>query len=87
MLCWLGKWCGGGDFESNPDVEPLELADGFHTIPLEALVRMKLNSFRDKDRVHIRDMISLDMIDHSWTTKYPPELGQRLQAILDDPDG
>ena len=54
------------DFESNPDVEKLETADGFKTLPFQALVRMKLNSFRRKDQVHILDMISLGMVDSSW---------------------
>lgn len=75
------------DFESNPDVEHLETADGFKTLPFPALVRMKLNSFRDKDRVHLRDMISLGMVDSSWLEKLPPELGTRLKSLLDDPDG
>jgi len=48
---------------------------------------MKLNAFRDKDRVHLRDMISLGMIDHSWLKLYPEKLRRRLKAILDDPDG
>ncbi len=75
------------DVEPNPDVEPLEVADGFKTIPLAALVRMKLNSNRRKDQVHVLDMISLGMVDESWPSILPPELGQRLQALLDDPDG
>ena len=75
------------DFESNPDVDPLETADGFRTLPFQTLVRMKLNSFRDKDRVHLRDMISLGMVDSSWLEKLPPELAVRLKTLLDDPDG
>ena len=75
------------DFESNPDVDPLETADGFKTLPFQALVRMKLNSFRDKDRVHLRDMISLGMVDSSWLEALPPELATRLKSLLDDPDG
>lgn len=75
------------DVEPNPDVDPLEVADGFKTIPLAALVRMKLNSNRRKDQVHVLDMISLGMVDQSWPATLPPELGKRLQALLDDPDG
>lgn len=47
---------------------------------------MKLNSFRDKDRVHLRDMISLDMIDSTWLKKFPEQLGARLKDLLDDPE-
>ena len=30
---------------------------------LEALVRMKLTSFCDKDRTHLRDMLEMGLID------------------------
>jgi hypothetical protein len=75
------------DFEGNPDVVPATRAGDFQTLPLEALVRMKLNSYRDKDRVHVRDMISVGLIDESWLDKFPEPLSLRLKALLDDPDG
>ncbi len=56
-------------------------------VELEALVEMKLNSFRDKDRTHLRDMIQLGLIDAQWPARFPASLGQRLQLLLDDPDG
>ncbi len=54
---------------------------------LELLVRMKLTSYRDKDRVHLRDMLSIGMIDESWLNRYSTELRDRLKTLLDDPDG
>jgi hypothetical protein len=51
------------------------------------LVEMKLNSYRDKDKTHLRDMIQIGLIDTNWTSRFPAQLAQRLQAILDDPDG
>jgi len=56
-------------------------------LKLEALVRIKLTAFRDKDRVHIRDLIETGLIDASWTGRLPPELAKRLQSLLDDPQG
>jgi len=56
-------------------------------VDLEALVEMKLNSYRDKDRTHLRDMILIGLIDATWPSRFPPQLGQRLQALLDDPEG
>ncbi|MEI7687042.1 MAG: hypothetical protein WCL32_18650, partial [Planctomycetota bacterium] len=53
---------------------------------LEALVRMKLTSFRLKDRVHLLDMIAVALIDSSWVARLPPDLGARLQELLDNPD-
>jgi hypothetical protein len=73
--------------DPNPDVEPSTETTGFRTIPLRTLVAMKLNANRDKDRVHLRDMISLNMIDRSWLDYYPERLRLRLQELLDDPDG
>jgi hypothetical protein len=52
---------------------------------LEALVRMKLTSFRLKDRVHVLDMIGVGLIDASWVTRFPPELAGRLQELIDNP--
>ena len=75
------------DGEPNPDIEPLVRADDFQTVELETLVRMKLNAFRDKDRVHLRDMISLGMIDESWLERFPTRLRLRLEELLNDPDG
>jgi hypothetical protein len=48
---------------------------------------MKLTSFRDKDRVHIRDMISIGLIDATWLDRFSPQLRSRLQELLDNPDG
>ena len=48
---------------------------------------MKLTSFRDKDRVHIRDLIGVGLVDESWCERVPASLRDRLQAMLDDPDG
>lgn len=75
------------DGEPNPDVEPVTRANDFRTVELETLVRMKLNAFRRKDQVHLLDMISLGLIDDSWPARYPEKLGQRLQDLLNDPDG
>jgi hypothetical protein len=69
------------------DVVERELADEYHVVGLEALVRMKLNSFRRKDQVHLQDLITLGLVDASWLPKCVPEHAARLQQLLDDPDG
>ena len=74
------------DFEPNPDVEPSEYGDGIRTLPLERLVRMKLNSFRLKDRVHILDMIDVGLLDESWIIRFPAPLGERLRSLIENPD-
>jgi hypothetical protein len=69
-----------------PDVAESESSGPFRVLNLEALVRMKLTSFRRKDQVHIQDMIGVGLIDASWIDRVPPELAARLQEILDTPE-
>jgi hypothetical protein len=82
----VGKIERAGD-NPNPDIEPLSRSNDFQTVQLETLVFMKLNAHRDKDRVHLRDMISLGMIDQTWPKKYQEPLRSRLIDLLNDPDG
>jgi hypothetical protein len=70
-----------------PDVMESEPAESFRVLRLDALVRMNLTSFRDKDRTHLRDLISVGLIDESWLIKLPDELAARLKSLLDTPDG
>ncbi len=73
--------------EPVPEIDEYELMEDVRTLPFERLVRMMLTSFCDKDRVHIRDMISVGLIDASWLEQLAPELRLRLGVLLDDPDG
>ena len=75
------------DLICSPAVEEAEEVDAYRTISLAALVKMKLNSFRDKDRTHLRDMLEVELIDEHWTNKLPPELAARLQQLIDTPGG
>jgi hypothetical protein len=70
-----------------PDVQDSEESESFRVLRLDALVTMKLTSFRDKDRTHLRDLISVGLIDQSWCEKLPTELAARLQILFDTPDG
>ncbi len=59
----------------------------FDHLSLEGIVRMKLVANRDKDRTHLRDMIGVGLLDETWPAKFSAPLAERLQALLDDPDG
>lgn len=72
---------------ANPDVTESESAKEYQILTLEALVRVKLTAFRDKDRVHLRDLIGVGLVDATWPTKFSVPLGERLQQLLDTPDG
>jgi hypothetical protein len=69
-----------------PDVTEADASGPFHVVDLEPLVRMKLTSYRLKDRVHLLDMIGVGLIDDSWRSRFAGELGVRLQSLLDNPD-
>lgn len=73
--------------EPSPSVDEAQQLGEVKVLSLEALVRMKLTSFRDKDRTHLRDLIEVGLVGEDWPTRLPTALGARLQAILDDPDG
>ena len=70
-----------------PDVSESEATETFRLLSLDALVRMKLTSFRDKDRVHLRDLMDVGLVDASWLEKIPATLRSRLQELLDNPEG
>jgi hypothetical protein len=69
------------------DVTECVSADDYTIVTLEALVRMKLNSFRRKDQIHLLDMLALGLIDASWLPRLVPEHAARLQQLIDDPEG
>jgi hypothetical protein len=69
-----------------PDISEAEDTGTFRLLSLDALVRMKLTSFRDKDRTHLRDMISVGLIDVRWLTKVPEPLQSRLRDLLEHPE-
>jgi hypothetical protein len=70
-----------------PDLGPSKATPTFNVLNLDALVRMKLTSFWDKDRTHLRDLIEVGLIDASWPGRLPRELAARLQDLLDNPEG
>ena len=73
--------------EAAPDVAESEKTETFCLLSLDALVRMKLTSFRDKDRVHLRDLMEVGLVDESWLDRVPSQLRPRLQQLLDNPEG
>lgn len=70
-----------------PDVTESEPTETFRLVTLDALVRMKLTSFRDKDRTHLRDLIEVGLVNAEWVGRLPLELAHRLQNLLDNPEG
>lgn len=73
-------------FAAAPDITEAERSQQYRVLSLEALVRMKLTSYRDRDRTHLRDMLSVGLLDSTWPARFQPELAQRLQSLIDNPE-
>ncbi len=70
-----------------PDVADVDSSAIFRVLPLPALVTMELTSYRRKERMHLRDLIDVGLVDATWPVRLAPPLAERLQELLDTPDG
>jgi hypothetical protein len=61
--------------------EPTRTVEGFLLAPVLALVRMKLTSFRLKDKTHIIDMDSVGLITPEIEAALPDVLRERLEKV------
>lgn len=86
-VLFAGEKVRESDLLPTPSMNETEDDPSFRVVSLEALVRMKLTSYRRKDQVHLLDLIDLGLVDESWLGNMPTELAERLQALLDDLDG
>lgn len=69
-----------------PDVAESEAGPAFPVPTLDALVRMKLTSFRLQDKVHLLDLLDVELIDEAWCDRFPADLGTRLRELIDSRD-
>jgi hypothetical protein len=80
-LVWAGEKVRPSYGHPAPDVtEARRPGSSFAVLDLPALVRMKLTSFRDIDRVHVADLLDAGLITDGIRAALPPD----LQARLDD---
>ena len=86
-VIWAGQKVKESYNLAAPTTDQFREIDQKKIVDLEQLLKKKLTSHRDKDRVHVRDIIGVGLIDQSWVSRLEPELAERLQALLDDPDG
>jgi hypothetical protein len=84
-ILWAGERVRPDCTLPSPMVDEYEvLAPGKCVVSLAGLVCMKLMANRDQDRVHLRDMIDVGLIDRSLVQGLPPDLASRLGALLSD---
>lgn len=86
-IIFAGEKVRSSDEQTAPAVEDSERTAEFRVAKLEALVLMKLSAWRDKDRMHLRDLMSVGLIDATWPIRLPSPLDKRLQELLDNPNG
>jgi len=81
-LVWAGERVRPSYTVPAPDVSEAERdPEGFAVLGLAALVRMKLTSFRDIDRVHVADLVSVGLVTDALRRSLPPELRERLREV------
>lgn len=82
-LVWAGEKVRPQDDYASPNVEPRQmLTPGVQVVSLPGLIQMKLLANRDQDRVHLRDMIDVGLIDRDLLRQLPAELAERLDVLL-----
>ena len=86
-LLYAGEKVRANYAAPSADVNEVERADEYDVLTLEALVRMKLNSFRRKDQMHLLDLLEIGLIDATWLPALLPEHADRLRQLIDDPHG
>jgi hypothetical protein len=67
--------------EASPEASPPVETHGVPLAPIADLVRMKLTSFRQKDRVHLRDLDSVNLITPEIEAQLSKELRRRLRRV------
>lgn len=83
-VLWAGESVKPGVEDLSPDVTQSEDAGEFQLVTLDALVRMKLSAWRDKDRMHLRDLMDVGLVDEGFADALPTALRERLRSLVDD---
>ncbi len=83
-LLYAGERVKATQLELHPPINPVRAGlhgQDFWVIPVLDLVRMKLSSYRDKDRVHIRGMDAAGLITRDVEQRLSEELLARLPNV------
>jgi hypothetical protein len=83
-LVWAGEKVRPEYELPSPAIEQRESLSGIQAVSLPGLVRMKLLSNRDQDRVHLRDLIEAGLVGRDLLGQLPPALAERLEALLSE---
>jgi hypothetical protein len=82
-LLWAGEKVRPEYPLASPTVDEREMLEPRKpVVTLAGLVRMKLMSHRDQDRVHLRDLMDVGLTNRDLVATLPLELANRLDALL-----
>lgn len=82
-LVWAGERVRPSYAHAAPTTDDaVRSEDRFAVLSVAALVRMKLTSMRDIDRVHVGDLLSAGLIDDRIRAALPADLRARLDQIV-----
>lgn len=84
QLLFAGEKVKESQVEAHPSIRPVRAGlhgQDFLVIPVVDLVRMKLSSYRDKDRVHIRGMDAAGLLTEAVEDALSADLRSRLRHI------
>jgi hypothetical protein len=85
-LVMAGERVRPSDLAPIPEFSPpVETSEGILLVPVTDLLRMKLTSFRLKDKVHIQDMDGVGLITPEVEASLPGELLARLAEVRETP--
>jgi hypothetical protein len=84
-IVWAGELVRPGDTVAAPDVADQSTLPGdYQVVSLAKLVEMKLMANREQDRLHLRDMIDVGLVERNMLAALPAELALRLGTLLDE---
>lgn len=84
-LLWAGEKVRPNYALASPTIDQRQkLPNNLSVVALPGLVQMKLLSYRDQDKVHLRDMIDVGLVDRELIEGLPPTLAERLDALLSE---
>jgi hypothetical protein len=80
-LIFIGEKVRASDLAEIPASDPIRTKEGIWICPVADLVRMKLTSFRLKDKVHIQDLDGVGLITPEIEAALPEALRERLHEV------
>jgi hypothetical protein len=83
-LVWAGEKVRPEYELPSPAIDQQQTISGINVVSLIGLVTMKLMANRDQDRVHLRDMIDVGLVDRTMLAELPKPLADQLESLLSD---